>query len=343
MHYLEIPDTWLLDAEPDERDKAFQDLLRRVSALERVAPVVDISSFQEERQIKTLEVERVTFQPLAERTINELVAEVITLCPMPRTFGMSGTQLLYHQTIAISGRFGQQYQPPTAEEIEQYREEHAAWENQVREFFVGLPTRSNRRYATSEVKFRLQNNGSVPATSALVKITAHGGALIRPSRKQTTASRLKIPVPPRAPFGHFDDGRSTPFFGISDLNPIRSLDLTSVNRSHQLGRDRNVFYWKEKTAKPTNFLSLECAELRHQTDPELVNVTVSLPHSANSDGSITLKFSAANLPIPSTLVLPVMAVDNVGDTKRLALQLVEQLVREIASSKDETSGPNSTA
>jgi hypothetical protein len=65
---IAVPDNWLLEAEPDERDKTIQEFKRRLDALERTYPKIEISAWMQDREINGIEEQVSLFGPLPEST-----------------------------------------------------------------------------------------------------------------------------------------------------------------------------------------------------------------------------------------------------------------------------------
>jgi hypothetical protein len=103
---------------PSDAEKADADALERLPNLEVVSRRPATTSYSEWPGRATVVV------PVA---INGQLPrfEIYTRCPMAEEFGLSGMELMYQQTVAVGLGHGRHYQPPTSDEIKQYRPGHS--------------------------------------------------------------------------------------------------------------------------------------------------------------------------------------------------------------------------
>jgi len=340
--FIEVPDTWLLDPEPDERDKIIQDLKRRLESLERTHPLVEVSAHVNGGQITEITEEVLLFEQLPENLIEHFMEEIRARCPVADEFGPSGTELLFRRTAAVGlgGHF--RYTPQTADEIRDYREvRYPAWLAHMRQVLVDAPARLNERTRALSLQFRVANTGTLPANNALVEIEARGQVLIKAPTHRTTNSEdsasLHFPNPPEPPSGHFDETYSGLSAGSYLGAPRGSLAnpeaIVERTRTVPVERNRNAFYWAVKKLEPSSFLSLTCEEFRHQSDVQEFNLIVILPQGKSVSGAVSCTFSAANLPEPARLVVPVKTSVTKGDTEKYLRDLILKLPRTVRIGK----------
>ncbi len=84
LPFIATPDSWRLEPEPDSRDKLMVDLQRRLAALERSAPVIEISLANREAQPPG--IDEVHYDPLRMSVVDELVDAVKSICPIKIDF-----------------------------------------------------------------------------------------------------------------------------------------------------------------------------------------------------------------------------------------------------------------
>jgi len=197
--FVSIPDNWLLEPEPDERDKTIQEMKRRLDSLERSFPKIEISVWRGQQEITKLEEEVQMFEPLPESVIEQYLVEIRERCPMADEFRLSGSQLTLSQTVAIVRGGGLKYTEPGADEIARYRDtDYPNWLARLRQTLLDLPARMNERTETITIVLRIGNSGTVPATSAVLEIHAHGGVLIHAPRRDAEQKETAPPSTPNA-------------------------------------------------------------------------------------------------------------------------------------------------
>ena len=92
-------------------------------------------------------------------------------------------------------------------------------------------------------------------------------------------------------------------------------------------RDRYAFYWDMRSYEPTDLLRLHCDEFRHQGKSKRLEIVVSVKQGASSSGAIVCHVSAANLPTPAELLLPVRTECEQKDTEEHVRGLLQELPR----------------
>jgi PIN domain len=335
VRFVAVPESWLLEPEPDERDKTIQDLKRRLDALERTHPILEISAWKQDRQINALEEEIPLFETLPERIIDQLVEEIGDRCPMSDEFGLSGTELLFRRTAAVGLGRHCRYTQPTEDEIRKYREvDYPDWLKRVKEFLVDAPRRLNGRTHSTNIQLRIRNSGTVPANNAVVEFEAGGDVFIqaapesRGHTQQGVSTDMRLPRPPEPPSGHFDETHSglsaASGFGLSSaeamLSPTRKLPAE---------RNRNTFYWAVRPLGPAKLLSLTCEEVRHGNDAEEFSIIVVFSQSKSTSGVVSCKFSATNLPEPSKFTIPIKTLVSTADIENHLRNLIIELPRRV--------------
>jgi len=329
-----IPDSWLLEPEPDQRDKTIQEMKRRLDTLERSSPKIEISVWREQHEITRIEEAVQLFEPLPESVIEQHLVEIRERCPMADEFGVSGSALTLRQTVAVARGGYFKYTKPSADEIARYRDvEYPAWLARLRQTLLDLPTRMNERTETITIVFRIGNCGTVPASNAVVEIHAHGDVLIHApqrdgERKQTASPGL--PMPPTPPLGHFEERipLSSSVGFVRDPHYALGAMIPPV-RALPTERDRSAFYWDVRRRDPSTFLSLKCEEFRHQGEAEDFEVVVIIPQGQSLSGAVSCRLSAANLPEPTSLTVPVNTTTTTADTETHLRNLIQELPRRV--------------
>jgi PIN domain len=310
---IEIPDAWLLDPEPDRQSKQITELQRRLTALERVHPVLRVDAHNAVgAQIETLEAEIRVFPPLSEEILDRLMAEVCTIHPRRENFETSPTELM-------KMRVGLSYvAPPEAQDIEDYHHEYQKWESSVRKFLQRLPAILNHLNSRALLRLVVSNEGAAPATGLLVEIHALGGlSFLR--KDEEKEPELKLARPPAPPRGRLVSNMVdfSNLFGIT--NPISGLRDSYIPRIADLSqftpRDPNAFYWKYR--RPTEW-GCSCDEFRHHGDPEAFDLTLVTSQS----GAINYRVTASNMPEAVKGTIPVKLTKVDGDTAAMAREII---------------------
>ena len=148
-----IPDDWLLAPEPDDRDREIQDLTRQLGELRAQEPAFHFSCDQQsDARPGHVEIAYKAFRPLEETERVQLLERL---------------QNLYPPTVVTGGRISDKA-------ISEYEErDYPAWISQCQKFLdrVNLVVQLEH---WPELTVSIQNNGSRPATNALVEVRASG-------------------------------------------------------------------------------------------------------------------------------------------------------------------------
>lgn len=334
--FKEIPEHWLRSPEPDERDKTIKDLKARLVTLERTHPQISISGMRDDGEIDRIDEPVASFEPLSEAAIDRLTDEIRIRCPLPLEFGISGPELALRRKAAEAWGGRLKYIAPTDAAIAKYREEtYPGWLARVRQRLKMMAELLNSGVHTFEMRFRVTNTGTVPASNTVVDLRAHGDVLIRslPSTSEEEETirpewlRPQLPSPPSPPRGSVDE--SAPPRRLQD---IRFDDLSSMHAAIPRladiltpARDRYAFHWDRSSAKPTEFLRLVCEEFRHHDKPEDIPVLVVLPRGREIAGAVSCRLSATNLPEPKTLLLKARTAPTMAETEVFVRELIQRL------------------
>jgi hypothetical protein len=330
LPYIAVPEHWLLDPEPDERDKALADALRRVAALERQSP--DIKVHVEDADgttIQKLRAEIDQFPSLPEDIVDAMVEEVRSLCLIAEAFEGHGLPLPSRRKHGppfdmLRGH----YVPPGQEDIDNYREvEYPRWIQEVRETFKRLPGLLEQPRRRLRLSFVLENSGVRPAENLVVELNALGGLKIAPPADESRADlemSPMLPLPPSPPTSRYVPGfaESAPFeLGLNPTVPFLE-SIASLHR--QEDRDPHAFYWKGgRPSAAMEEWTLTCKEFRHQVEPERFQV-VALPPSRSTieKGALSFRVTASNLPEPVAITLPIAISRIERDTLEVARQIL---------------------
>ena len=339
---LQIPDSWLLEAEPDERDRELHKLRQENEDLLNAAPKVRIAISNLATGADHTKVQITRYPKLFAESIERYVAELVAKHPMVTSFdkpqpaqlpGGEKLSKMFGAMSAVQMRLsGTQWLAPSQSEIDEYqKEKYPAWEKELNEFFEELDKRLQLPQRLVLLKFELDNFGLYPANDALIQISAKGSLLIRAPKDDKTKDPdpfVQLPPPPAAPKGKYvslSDRMIGRYGGVADLFTVPSLrDLLNP-----VARAPDRFYWDtSKQETPQESLARSCATWRHQEDPDRFVVEVLLKRPENEpvewDAVITCKVSAQNIPKPVLAMHKITVTLAEGDIEAAAATIVEE-------------------
>lgn len=345
LGYIVVPDDWLLPPEPDIRDKRIAQLEQKVKELEGARPEITVEAFDASgKTIDSLILSIAKYNILGEQEIDQLLNIAKTEHPLVIDFPTAETAQKHDERLtAFSGLsilgIKQHYEAAKEEEIAKYRDkDYPAWLEELRNLFRELANKLENPCRQVNISVAISNHGTVPAENVVVEFQVLGNLLLRrPSDadEEPAASSITLPGPPKAPIGRWVRQKSAmesiletykwvDRFSTPDYNSlIRDIHLPRMPQP----RDKHVFYWKSQ--KPFGFMSswsFECAEFRHQVEPEEFDITLCVPPGTDADsGALECRVTARNLPRPLTVSLPVRISYEERDTFKEAQQLLASL------------------
>lgn len=325
LAFIEIPETWLLGPEPDDRDKKLRALEARLTELEKSHPEIQFGPIGDGTETTQISATITKYAPLAAECIDKLVEQIKAAYPMQTSFEEKPSSR-YTGISGVAAAMADMYVSPTEIEIKKYQEkEYPDWLSLVRHkletFSELLETETHR----IDFSFAIMNIGSVPAEHVIVRIEAsHGLALpLLPDvgeDEDDTSDPLTFPRPPAAPRGTYRKWHSS---GISDwMNRsgnsmdrlIRNLPPITANNQHSVKRDRHKFYWKDgRPDVAESIWELECEEFRHQVQTKEFDYQIMVVGKPTG-GMLKCTVSAANLRKPAEKEIPIKLNYTDGDT-----------------------------
>ena len=286
--------------------------------LESRSPTIEILAEDCDR----LEISVVRHPPFSDSQIEELVTQAKEKHPVVLEFDASEAEKRARASM------GMVHVLPKQEQIEEYQGNHyPAWTRRVEAHFRELPKLIELPTRHIDVTLALRNDGQAPAENAVVEFWMSPGFLFSPPQDKDDEANQgldllipKLPPPPKAPTGAW---RKKPDFlntlaqalqpcgfGMqSGVRGLRGIDPFLPD----FQRDQHTFYWKDRPEDYVNRWELECAEFRHQVEPEAFNLTVFATSEAPNGGVLNCRLTARNLPTPKHLKLPISIEYSQGD------------------------------
>ena len=297
--YAIIPDGWRLAPEPDDRDRKIRELKLQLEELQAQEPKFHFSCDQQsDSRSGHVEIAYKAFWPLEETERVQLLQHL---------------QNRYPPTVATREGI-------SAKAISEYEErDHPAWISLCQEL-LDIVNRIVQLEHCPELTVRIQNNGSRPATNALVEIRASDNfgltAPMSELREFGLMPAMERPKPPDQP--QPQASLSTILNNLTRSSVLALPDLNLVSRF----RDQEDFeYTADAKLETEPSIGFTCGLWRHSLEPKeftvrLVPATLDNPIT----GEITCTVHADNLMRPATFKLVVTLSPDYRKTLVPALQ-----------------------
>ncbi|EEY1597059.1 DNA-binding protein, partial [Escherichia coli] len=302
-----VPSSWLLPAEPDEKDKQIKLLEAKLKQFTQSMPDFSIKVADDEQ----LNIVLPYYTALSEYEVDNLLCQLTDAFPLVTNFDNEQTTPQSLEKI-IKSFSQQEYFPVSADDISLYKEKHyPLWKKQCEEILKNCHTHINPKAIKYPLSFLLQNTGYTIAERAVVTFTAKGdfrlcGFNWEIMEELTESKRIDLPSAPTAPKGKWRSvcgvTERMPYAGGALETPLSSIISKEIGPLLSLTpteRDKNDFYYKEKRNEPVQVVSLECEEWRHQVKEEIFPLfvyTANKPKKVN--GAIEVRVDANNLTNP---------------------------------------------
>lgn len=345
LAYIVIPDDWLVQPEPDPRDKRIAQLEQKVKELEGACPEITVEAFDANRKtIDSLILSIAKYNILGDSEIDRLLNIAKTKYPLVKDFPSAETEQKHDERPAtVSGLYPlgikQHYEAPKEEEITKYIDkDYPAWLEELRNSFRELASKLENPGRQVDISVAISNHGTVPAENVVVEFQVLGNLLLKqPSDtdEERSASLITLPSPPKPPMGRWVRQKSameslleTYKWADSFSRPEYNSLLRDIHLSRMpQPRDKHAFYWKsQKPFQPMSSWSFECSEFRHQVEPEEFDIILCVPPGADAEsGALQCRVTARNLPRPLNFLLPVRISYEEHNTFKEAQQLLTSL------------------
>jgi hypothetical protein len=312
LEYFEVPDSWLLEPEKDDRQKQLDELTRQVKILQKQYPQLSLKTFDKSgSSIETLSFSIVEYDPPSDAAIQSLIAELRSHHPRQEDFKEPPVEERW-SLFALSG-YPRKYQPPSQDKIERYQQDYEGWLAKTEEFLKALPDKLTRRTHLADIAFRLENIGTESAKSVLIDFAATPGFLLRSPPKPAEAEQpdFQLPKRPDPPQGQYIDVLASFAEGFGHLPSIwaqeatgAAIDISSFLQHEAL--DPSAFRFRDKPRGFVSDVGLACMHFRHRLEP--VNLPFEIRwevETRSKSGAIRCRISAENLPEPIEHVLPI--------------------------------------
>jgi hypothetical protein len=314
-----IPDSWLLPAEPDERDKRIRELEQRVGKLEVIAPKLVLGVRVDGAAVRELQLTLPHYAPLTSDEIDGLMQQLRKKHPCatefpdppePKARNEFEKRLL---SVARANLIG-----VSKDEIAKYETEYASWEQSAQETFSRWANLLNAKYRWHQLVIEIDNTGAASAQHLLLEIELHNGLKAGVSTDGDTQPKLynlaqhysDAPVlkrPPNPPRAMSSWEKATSGWRSNALiDPFRVPHLPDYRGPVAGARDRHALYVREDEDELLASWSIECEEFRHGLGSRDIYCWVMVPsHVQPASSRLYLRATAANLPTAFEHHLPI--------------------------------------
>jgi hypothetical protein len=309
-----VPDEWLLQPEPDAKDKRISELERKIKNLETTIPQIEVRILKDGNDLSPASLNIMRYTAISEADVERLVSETCRRRPMkvnfdepeqkPKASSALAESVLSMRHLGLSGF----YKKPTDDEIKEYKTVlYPKWVDSLKSFYEKLPFCLGLPSCHYEIEIELSNVGSVPAEHVVLEIEATGGLVMTNQdgmEKLLDRGSTVLPPEPEPPKGKWIKHD----FGLNSLGSamrIQEQMFDSIRTAQK--PDKNAFYRKNgNSGFYTKHWVYECDEFRHKVKPKVFNLILFAPPKQNlKKGAVIITVTAKNLPDPYRVTLPV--------------------------------------
>ena len=277
---IQIPDSWLLDPENDDKDKEILKLRQQVSEYQKKEPIFEIKFNENDNFISTKNLNEFdvlihVYNQIKDTEIDELVDLLEKKHPQQGSF--KDDEIGFSKRLNRITNPMQTYYPPDDDEIKEYNAAYQNWKNDIHKLFFCYADKRNKYAHIIPFEITLKNIGNISAENLLLIFEIlSGGQLVSPDfDDKVLVKRWAYPTPPDPPTGKW---KNNSFFATDrvlaaqariiqpnlDIPLVTLRDMININK-----RDKNSFYWKDGRPKEnTSLWQFECEEFRHKLDGE---------------------------------------------------------------------------
>jgi hypothetical protein len=357
---LLVAEHWLREPEPDENAKENARLKAELRRLSEAEPKVSLSFRSSDgKPLTRLEASIVRWPALSEPQIDQLMEEVGQRCPPARSFERRSASSLPRLGGALAGMQKWMdaaensplavYEPATDEEITRYKEDsYPNWLSAIRTTFEKLHLELNGCIQWPTVEAAAVNEGTRPATKALLGIRARGAFAIRydagddqdeddtenQGGRGKSLHDIKLALPPSPPRGHVKNR----YDGLTGLSSLAGVQRNTFGLGQAFAmpvplpqfpnkRQADAFYWREGREGWVEAMELECESWRHGQNEWTFSLMLRPREAIDVSGAIELGVHADNVSDPPLTRLPIHIIVEDDSTMDAAQILIDALER----------------
>ena len=327
LPFVEVPDGWLLEPEPDGRDKKIAELERIVKAFQTTQPEIQSSYSRDSEPVDNILHHVLLFPDLTPVQVEANLQRVQRAHPEVANF--ERPRPTAHDSALSAITVAKEWLPPSSEAIRTYHDEqYPEWLEKLRVFFLGVNKKIEAAARVFLIQVTIANTGSRPAEATRIQLLAHGGLKLLPedTKLKDQFTRVDLPKPPKAPAGRWVNRMFSALEGLNDWNNLGAGPLLTKGLSHLLHppepRDPEALYWRHGKSGISDRWELSCEMFMHKVKPVSFTLPLLVPIDVTlSACALELLVTASNLREPHKHILPIRVTYGEGDT----IQSVEQL------------------
>lgn len=300
-----LPDSWLLEPEPDERDKENAKLKEDLKAWSNRAPQIELELLDGEEAVERIQGPLVRYRPLPHSFVADAV-EVIERRYPEETPEQPSTVTVYR-----------------ADMVAKYASDRHKWLGDVQRSVEKQPARLTFIEGVRELDLVIDNAGSAPAEGLVMEVTVEGALKLVNHHKRKEFlphfDRFGFPAPPKM---QRMSSLFTDPFKIDNRDLMRNLDYI---KPPPMARDPGAFYWDyDEDAIFCSGATGTCGDFRHQMGNVDLPIILALPmeHEGDPVGCLRIRCSAKNLPKPIEWTFPIRLETEWRDCEERVKQLI---------------------
>lgn len=303
--YIDIPESWRLPEEKDEKDKEIDRLKKQVAR----TPLISINSKE-----SFINADVPEYKELSQQQIRELSTQLFVALPEKTEFDTHPSQKRHTVGISVvaDDDWNTDWIYPSKDEIEKYKKEYESWQSSVINAFADMHSTLKNFPSRFLFLLEIENLGRASAENIELRIETTGGVeLIPPGEEKDWLWGYRnsiIPLPPKAPqkrkSGEVLHDSPTSLKGFYDLAGAKLPREKKVNE----------FYWKKYPETPATTWELSCTEFRHQMGAYSIELTLLIPEQGYTrDVALHVTVSAKNISEPKYQKIPIRPNKTEGD------------------------------
>lgn len=309
----QIPDSWALAPETDEREKRIRDLEARIGRLEEASPNLSIEVLIDNVTVDTLAIPVDHYSPLSKDEIQFVLAQLRAKHPVQTQFAAPPKPAPRNE---IEKRLLESIGPlmieVSKEDIDNYTSEYNKWQLAAQEDLSRLHARLNAKYRWKAIVIEIDNTGPVSADHLLLEVELFDGLRACVSAQPSELPKLyrqarqlsdfpQFPSPPSPPRvmtslekaiggGRIDTSVTDYLFPLPSSLGIPDLPSPP---------DRHSFQTREDEDTARSKWSFECPDFRHGRGRRAIVCYVMVPAGvATAKARLFIRATARNMPEP---------------------------------------------
>lgn len=272
-----IPESWLLAAETDERDKELAKLKDELKAWSSRSPQVEVQLLRDDKPVERISGSISRYRPLTDELLDD-AAEIIETRFPEESVGVPGQVTVTRQSDLLV-----------------YQQARREWRNSVRERIERLPAGLNFDQGLFELTLAVSNVGGAPADGLTLEVLVEGPMmLVNAKLKEKWFPPGVRFTPPKPPVLERSSGIAN--FRKHMLPEI--ADRHTFFHPQLAPRDPQSFYWEyAEDAILCKSAEGSCVDFRHQVREVKLPIILCLPQEESEPkGCLLIRWSARNMP-----------------------------------------------